>query len=130
VSAPLSSHSAEKTDNTQNNNTMFSHIRKIALGLGLITLCIAPAVAGSFHLDTTAGPTSGTAIVLSAGSAAQDCLALNPGSFASVSGPLGTFSQTGPASQGIFRSGPVAPGSYSCSVYASGGGFAMITINW
>lgn len=113
---------------------MFSSIRKIIAATGLLALCVAPAVAGSFFISASGYVTgaSGTAVVPSAGSCGQVCYTPNngAGTVATTSGPFGYYILNGgPSEQYLIRQGPVAAGTYSCSVYQSGA-YASVSISW
>jgi len=109
---------------------MSLNIRKVAAGLGLLALSVAPIVAGQFSLYTNAGYKSATAVVPTAGYCVQDCRAPEPNSFATNTGPLGTFGIFGPTNQAVTKYGPIAAGSYSCSVYQYGVASAYVNIYW
>jgi hypothetical protein len=109
---------------------MLNNIKKITAGLGLIALCVTPAIAGQFSINTSYGPQSGTAVVPSAGSCGQVCYNAYSSSWATSSGPLGTISLSGQAGAYNQKSGAVAPGSYGCYVTAGSGGYAVVTITW
>jgi hypothetical protein len=111
---------------------MFSNIKKIIAASGLMAVCVAFGIAGTFHIDTTSGPWTATAVVPSAGNCEEVCM---QGPYANanayVNGPLGYYSVTGTPNQVIDVKGPVAAGTYSCAVYRSyAGAYAMVDISW
>jgi len=114
---------------------MFTSIKKIVAGLGLVALCVAPAIAGQLFINTSYGPQSGTAVVPNVGSCGQVCYSASPYSWETNTGPLGTYTLSGyngnkgSQNEYLIVQGPVAPGSYYCSVYQSGG-YASVTVNW
>ena len=105
-------------------------MRKIIAPLGLMAISVATAMAGSFSLSTYNGSNSGTALVPTVAGCGQVIMAPNYWSYATSSGPLGNFGSYGPMQNAWSTSGQIPAGTYNCSVYVSGGGYASVEIRW
>jgi len=109
---------------------MIPKIRKIIAVAGLVALCVAPAIAGSFSLSTYSGSNAGTAVVPTLAGCGQVLMAPYGWSYVTSYGPLGNFASYGPMQNSWSTSGQIPAGTYYCSVSVSGGGYASVEIRW
>jgi len=124
---------------------MNAKIRKVIASIGLVALCVAPAVAGTFHQELIGGyqnggyaAWSGTVVVPSAGGSTIYLEAPNgptpnnpymPTSQVVCNGPLGQYTIYGPNNR-LSLGGSVAAGSYWVYMSVANYGACVMHIEW
>jgi len=113
---------------------MLTKLRTFIVASGLLALCSIPVTAANFVQSVTSGSGSaywsGTVVVPNAGSCAQIVYAPYGSSWASSTGPLGTFSRSGPMTNPQQIQAAIAAGTYNVVLTVQGGGHAAINITW